>query len=102
MCNLYIIGGNKLNQDIKQNIKNKIILFDDFEQNIESDYSLIYQYKKKQSLLQKKWLSLQTEVFKKLLSHIQDDEDFKYLLSNIFFEASPLKTNTVYKFFKVY
>ena len=39
-------------------------------------------------------------MFKKIQTFLNKDDDFSYLLSSIFFEASPNKTNSIYKFFK--
>ena len=39
----------------------------------------------------------QEEVFKKIRNKIDYDEDFQYVLSNIF-EVSPNKTDTIYLF----
>ena len=33
---------------------------------------------------------------------MDQDDDFRYVLSGLFFEASPNKTNSMYQFFKFY
>lgn len=100
--NLYIIGGNqnKLSVEIAKN--SQIIFFDKLQTGFNHQFSLIKRFKNQQNFLSEKWLDFQENVFKKLLPLINNDEDYRYLLSSLFFEASNYKTNSVYQFYKLY
>ena len=100
--NLYIIGGNdkKFLSQIKKN--SKVVFFDNEQKGFDNQFSLIRNFHEQQDFLREKWLRLQEEVFKKIQPRIIKDEDFRYILSNLFFEASPYKTNLMYQFFKLY
>ena len=99
--NLYIIGGSdvELTNQIKE--FSNVIFLDKDQENFKNKLSLIKKFQEKQSELRVKWLSFQEQVFKKIKTYLDKDEDFSYILSNIFFEASPNKTNLMYKFFKL-
>jgi surface carbohydrate biosynthesis protein (TIGR04326 family) len=98
---LYIIGGSE--ENLPNEIKNfsKIIFLDKEQEGFKNKFSLIKNFLSKQSMLRKRWLNLQEQVFHKIKNHLDKDEDFSYLLYNIFFEASPMKTNSIYKYFKI-
>ena len=100
--NLYILGGNdtKLPSQIKKT--SKVIFFDKEQKGFVNQFSLIKNFYEQQDFLREKWLILQEKVFKKIQPSIDKDEDFRYILSNLFFEASPYKTNVMYQFFKLY
>ena len=100
--NLYIIGGNdkKFSSQIKKN--SNVVFFDNEQKGFINQFSLIEKFHEQQDFLREKWLELQEKVFKKIQPRINKDEDFRYILSNLFFEASPNKTNLIYKFFKLY
>ena len=99
--NLYIIGGSdvELTNQIKE--FSNVIFLDKDQEKFKNKLSLIKKFQEKQSELRVKWLSFQEQVFKKIKTYLDKDEDFSYILSNIFFEASPNKTNLMYKFFKL-
>ena len=100
--NLYIIGGdqNKLSIEITKN--SQIVFFDKTQVGFNHQLPLIKIFENQQHFLLEKWLNFQEIVFKKLLPFINKDEDYRYLLSNLFFEASNYKTNSVYQFYKLY
>ncbi len=99
---LYIIGGNdtKLPPQIKKT--SKVIFLDKEQKDFVNQFSLIKNFWERQYILREKWLMLQEKVFKKIQPKMSEDEDFRYILSNLFFEASPYKTNLMYQFFKIY
>ena len=90
---LYIVGGNcsKLLDDI--NKEANIIFLDKVHQNFTNHYPLIKIFNEKQDFLRNEWLELQSQVFKKIEPQINKDKDFDYILSNLFFEASPYKSS---------
>lgn len=100
--NLYIIGGeqNKLSVEIAKN--SQVVFFDKLQTGFNHQFSLIKKFKDQQHSLLEKWLNFQEMVFKKLLPLINNDEEYRYLLSNLFFEASNYKTNSVYQFYKLH
>ena len=98
--NLYILGGNETKAQIKIN-KNSKVIFIDVEQEGYNKVSIIKNFQEKQNILREDWLNFQEQVFKKIKPKIDKDEDFYYVLYNLFFESSPNKTNSIYKFFKI-
>ena len=98
--NLYILGGNETKAQIKI-IKNSKVIFIDVEQEGYNKVSIIKNFQEKQNILREDWLNFQEQVFKKIKPKIDKDEDFYYVLYNLFFESSPNKTNSIYKFFKI-
>jgi len=98
---IYIIGGNNFESINQIKKSSKVIFLDKDQEKFINKLSLIKEFQKKQSELRAKWLSFQEQVFEKIKVYIDKDEDFSYLLYNIFFEASPNKTNLMYKFFKL-
>ena len=100
--NLYIIGGDqsKLSVEIAKN--SQVVFFDKLQTGFNHQFSLIKKFKDQQHSLSEKWLNFQEMVFKKLIPLINKDEEYRYLLSNLFFEASNYKTNTVYQFYKLH
>ena len=98
---LYIIGGNDAEFINKIKETSNVIFLDRDQDKFKNKLSLIKEFQKKQGELRIKWLSFQEEVFKKIQTYLDKDKDFSYLLTNIFFEASPNKTNLMYKFFKL-
>ena len=100
--NLYIIGGDqsKLSVEIAKN--SQVVFFDKLQTGFNHQFSLIKKFKDQQHSLSEKWLNFQEIVFKKLIPLINKDEEYRYLLSNLFFEASNYKTNTVYQFYKLH
>ena len=99
--NFYIIGGDNEKVSTEINENSKVVFIDKEQEKFRNKYSLIKDFQHKQSVLREKWLSFQEEVFKKIQTFLNKDDDFSYLLSSIFFEASPNKTNSIYKFFKL-
>ena len=99
--NLYIIGGadNKVKIEIYKN--SKVIFIDKEQDEYLNTISLIKDFQEKQNSLRENWLNFQEQVFNKIKPFLDKDEDFYYLLSNLFFEASPNKTNSIFKFFKI-
>ena len=99
---LYIIGGKnfKFNAHIEKN--SKVIFFDKYQEGFINQLFLIKEFAKNQNSLQNKWLEFQESVFKNIKLFIDRDEDYQYLLTNLFFEGSVYKTNSIYNFFKLY
>ena len=99
---LYIIGGKnfKFNTHIEKN--SKVIFFDKYQEGFINQLFLIKEFAKNQNSLQNKWLEFQESVFKNIKLFIDRDEDYQYLLTNLFFEGSVYKTNSIYNFFKLY
>ncbi len=100
--NLYIIGEGKIESISEISEKSKVVFLDKKLIGLSNELELIKILEKKQNFLREKWLNFQEQVFKKLKIQIDKDKDFYYVLCNLFFEASPLKTDSVYKFFKLY
>lgn len=98
---LYIIGGREENLPNEIKKFSKIIFLDKEQEGFKNKFSLIKNFLDKQSILRNRWLNLQEQVFDKIKNHLDKDEDFSYLFYNIFFEASPTKTNSIYKYFKI-
>jgi surface carbohydrate biosynthesis protein (TIGR04326 family) len=98
---LYIIGGSDVEFTNKIKEFSNVIFLDKDQDKFKNKLSLIKEFQEKQSDLRVKWLNFQEQVFKKVQTYLDKDEDFSYLLANIFFEASPNKTNLMYKFFKL-
>ncbi len=99
---LYIIGGENFKSIDKLDKNSKVVFLDKVQNGFNNEFMLLKNFLESQNFLRKKWIKFQEEVFKKIKSKIDYDEDFQYVLSNIFFEASPNKTDTVYLFFKLY
>jgi len=99
---LYIIGGKnfKFNTHIDKN--SKVIFFDKYHEGFINQLFLIKEFTKNQNSLQNKWLEFQESVFKHIKLFIDKDEDYQYFLTNLFFEGSVYKTNSIYNFFKLY
>ena len=100
--NLYIIGGEDTKYLNKIDKTSNIIFLDKEQEGFENRFSIIRSFQEQQSFLREKWITLQKEVFKKIQPYIDQDDDFRYVLSGLFFEASPNKTNSMYQFFKFY
>ncbi|WP_145596211.1 hypothetical protein [Candidatus Pelagibacter sp. FZCC0015] len=99
---LYIIGGNNLKLINKIIKTSKVVFLDKENEEFENQFSILKNFKEKEIFLTEKWMSFQDQVFKKIKPELDKDEDFKYILSNLFFEASPNKTTSIYQFFKLY
>ena len=99
---LHIIGRDDKSFIAKINKSSKIIFLDKEQKDFVNQFSLIRNFNERQNFLREKWLIFQEEVFKKIQPSIDQDEDFRYILSSLFFEASPYKTNVMYQFFKLY
>ena len=100
--NIYIIGGSDLKFSTKISKDSRVVFLEREEDSYVNQFSLIKKFLENQSYLREKWLKFQGHIFSKLKSYIDNDEDYRYLMSNIFFEASPNKTDTVYLFFKLH
>lgn len=98
---LYIVGGDETKITLNIDKTSKVIFLDKVQKGFDNQLLLIKKLQDHQDILRKKFLKLQEQVFKKINHLIESDADFKYLLSNLFFEASPYKTNLIYKFFKL-
>lgn len=100
--NLYIIG--KIDQKflVKINKNCEFIFLEKEIEIFENQFSLLKNFNDRQNFLRERWLSFQEEVFKKIQPFLDKDEDYKYVFSNLFFEASCFKTDIIYNFFKVY
>jgi surface carbohydrate biosynthesis protein (TIGR04326 family) len=100
--NLYIVGGENFIFKNEFDKNSKVIFLDKIYENFQNQFSLLNYFEENQNLLREKWLILQEQVFKKIRTKLDADEDFKYLLCNLFFEASPNKIKSIYQFFKLY
>jgi len=98
---VYIIGGNKTKINFKINGNSKVIFLDKTQKNYDNQLSLLKEFQENQDTLRKKFLKLQEQVFKQIQHLIIRDDDYRYLLTNLFFESSPYKTDLIYKFFKL-
>lgn len=58
-------------------------------------------FNKKQEELRNKLLVFNKQVFEKIKPLIDKDDDYKYLLTSLFFEKSPYKTDYIYIFYKL-
>lgn len=99
---IYIIGKTDLKFPSEISKDSRIVFLEKELDGYVNQFSLIEKFQENQSYLREKWLKFQGNVFSKLKPYIDNDEDYRYLMSNIFFEASPNKTDTVYLFFKLY
>lgn len=99
---IYIIGKTDLKFPSEISKNSRVVFLEKELEGYVNQFSLIEKFQKNQSYLREKWLKFQGHVFSKLKPYIDNDEDYRYLMSNIFFEASPNKTDTVYLFFKLY
>ena len=95
---LYIVGGDhsKLLDNIDKDAN--IIFLDKTDQSFSNHYPLIKIFNEKQNFLRNEWLELQSQVFEKIEPLIKKDEDFNYVLTNLFFEASPYKSVFSFQF----
>lgn len=100
--NLYIVGGDKKNFRSKIKKNSKVIFLDKEDSDFHNQFSLTKNFLNVQDFFRKKWISLQEEVFIKIYPKIIKDKDYRYILSNLFFESSPYKTNIIYKFYKFF
>ena len=97
---VYIIGGvNKTSSRI--NINSKVIFLDKVQKGFKNQIYLIKKLQDDSDILRKKFVKLQEDVFKQLQHLVKEDDDYRYLLTNLFFEAAPYKSDTVYRFFKL-
>ncbi len=99
---LYVIGGNNLNLKNKMIKTSKVVFLDKENEEFKNQFSILKNFKAREIFLTEKWMSFQEQVFKKIQPKLDKDEDFKYILSNLFFEASPNKTSSIYQFYKLY
>ena len=100
---LYVIGSQKNFRFInKINKISKVVFLDKESEDFKNQFSILKNFKEKEIFLTKKWVSFQEQVFKKIEPKLNKEEDYKYILSNLFFEASPNKTSSIYEFFKLY
>ena len=100
--NLYIVGSDNFKSKDQLDSNSKIVFLQNSKDEFDNQISLIKYFQKEQFFLREKWLQFQDEVFKKIKINLEKDNDFHYLLYNLFFEASPNKTNSIYQFFKIY
>lgn len=99
---LYVIGGYDLKYLRQIDTASRIVFLDKEQEEFKNQFSLIKSFKEKQDILREKWLLLQEQTFKKIKPYIDRDKDYSYILSNLFFEASPNKIKSIYQFFKLY
>lgn len=100
--NLYIVEGENFKFKNEFDKNSKVIFLDKIQNGFQNHFSLLSNFQEKQDFLREKWLIFQEQVFKKIKIKLDKDEDYNYLLCNLFFEASPNKINSIYKFFKIY
>lgn len=100
--NLFIIGGED-KSFIHEIIEHSALVFlDKVHGEFDNTFNLIKNFQGQQPLLRSHWLKFQKEVFNKINKNIEKDEEYQYILTNLFFEASPYKTETIFLFFKLH
>ena len=100
LSSIYIIGGvNKISSKI--NINSKVIFLDKVQKGFENQIYLIKKLQYDSDILRKKFVKLQEHVFTQIQHLVKEDDDYRYLLTNLFFEAAPYKSDTIYKFYKL-
>ena len=70
-------------------------------QTYKNEIALLELFYEKQEMLKEELLVFQSEVFKKIESRLDDKSLIGYILSSLFFEKSPYKTDSMYLFFKL-
>ena len=97
---VYIIGGvKKISARINSN--SKVIFLDKVQKGFENQIFLIKKLQDDSDILRKKFVKLQEHVFTQIQHLAKEDDDYRYILTNLFFEAAPYKSDTVYRFFKL-
>ncbi len=97
---VYIIGGvKKISARINSN--SKVIFLDKVKKGFENQIFLIKKLQDDSDILRKKFVKLQEHVFTQIQHLAKEDDDYRYILTNLFFEAAPYKSDTVYRFFKL-
>ena len=91
--NLYIVEGENFKFKNEFDKNSKVIFLDKIQNGFQNHFSLLSNFQEKQDFLREKWLIFQEQVFKKIKIKLDKDEDYNYLLCNLFFEASPNKIN---------
>lgn len=99
---LFIIGGEDRNFINKIDDNSLLVFLDKTTGKFQNTINLLNDFQEKQVLLRDKWLKLQEEVFNKIQPNIEKDDDYKYILTNLFFESSPYKTDDIFLFFKLF
>lgn len=91
-----------LDSDIVNIPKDSLVVFLT-EDSIEfsNRINIIDIFMKNQIELKDKLLDFNRHVFEKLKPYIDEDDDYKYLLTSLFFEKSPYKTDYIYTFYKL-
>lgn len=99
---LFIIGGEDRNFINKIDDNSLLVFLDKTTGEFQNTINLLNDFQEKQVLLRDKWLKFQEEVFNKIQPNIEKDDDYKYILTNLFFESSPYKTGNIFLFFKLF
>ena len=99
--NLYICFGKFKSGQINVDNNSDVIFFDQQPDTVKENLSLSYIFLNKEDHFRKKLLEFQNKVFLRIKSNKRVNCRFEYILSNLFFESSPYKTNTTFIFFKL-
>ena len=88
---LYVIGGENFEFTGELDKNSKVVFLDKAQDGFDNQLLLLKNFLESQSILRQKWLMFQEEVFKKLRNKIENDDDFQYILYNIFLKHHPTK-----------
>ena len=98
---IYIIGKDNKNVSSIVNSNSKVIFLDKVQKGYDNQFFLIKKLQDDSDILRNKFIKLQEVVFTQIQHLVKKDEDYKYLLTNLFFEAAPYKSDLIYNFFKL-
>lgn len=79
----------------------QVVFFNEDSDEYLNRLNIIDIFNKKQEELRKKLLFFNRQVFEKIIPLLDRDEDYNYLLTSLFFEKSPYKTDYIYIFYKL-
>jgi surface carbohydrate biosynthesis protein (TIGR04326 family) len=94
---LYILDDDNI--DIPKD--SKVVFLNKDSDKYLNKLNLIDVFTKQQEELKHKLLNFNKLVFEKIKPMIDKDSDYEYLLTSLFFEKSPYKTDTIYIFYKL-
>ena len=79
----------------------KVVFLNKKNDNYINQLDIIEDFTNNQELLKNKLLDFNSLVMAKVNPFINKDEDFRYILTFLFFEKSPYKTDYIYLFYKL-
>jgi surface carbohydrate biosynthesis protein (TIGR04326 family) len=82
--------------------ESKVVFLKKDSEEFKNRIKVVQEFTEYQDCFRCKLLSFNKKVFEKLRPLIEQDEEYKYLTSSLFFEKSPYKTSYVYNFYKLY